>query len=135
MAQTVKNLPAMHKTQVLSLDWDDPLEKGMATHSSVLAWRMLWSEEPGGLHSTGLQRVRHIPHKKIKLQTISLMKVKVLITQSYPALCNPMDYSLPGSSVHGILQARTLEWVAMPSPRGSPNPGIKPASPALHVDS
>ena len=45
------------------------------------------------------------------------------------------DRSPPGSSVHGILQARTLEWVAMPSPRGSPNPGIKPASPALHVDS
>ena len=49
MAQTVKNLPAMHKTQVLSLDWDDPLEKGMATHSSVLAWRIPWTEEPGRL--------------------------------------------------------------------------------------
>ena len=49
MAQTVKNLPAVHKTQVLSLDWDDPLEKGMATHSSVLAWRIPWTEEPGRL--------------------------------------------------------------------------------------
>ena len=48
-AQTVKNLPAMHKTQVLSLDWEDLLEKGMATHSSVLAWRIPWTEEPGRL--------------------------------------------------------------------------------------
>ena len=48
--------------------------------------------------------------------------------QSCPSLCNPMDYSLPGSSVHGILQARILEWVAMPSSRGSSDPGIKPMS-------
>ena len=47
------------------------------------------------------------------------MKVKVLITQLCPALCNPMDYSRPGSSVHGILQSRTLEWVAIPFSRGS----------------
>ena len=48
-----------------------------------------------------------------------------------PTLCNPVDCSLPGSSVHGILQARILEWVAMPSCRGSSNPGIEPRSPAL----
>jgi len=56
----VKNLPAMQemkKTQVQSLDWEDPLEEGMATHSSILAWRIPWTEEPGGLQSTGLQRV------------------------------------------------------------------------------
>ena len=44
---------------VQSLDWEDPLEEGMATHSSVLAWKTLWTEEPGGLHFIGLQRVRH----------------------------------------------------------------------------
>ena len=49
MAQTVKNLPAMQETQVPSLDQEDPLEKGMATHSSVLAWEILWTKEPGGL--------------------------------------------------------------------------------------
>ena len=49
VAQTVKNLPAMQETQVQSLDWEDPLEKEMATHSSVLAWRIPWTEEPGGL--------------------------------------------------------------------------------------
>ena len=51
MAQTVKNLPAMQETQVQSLGLEDPLEKGMATHSSILAWRISWTEEPGGLHT------------------------------------------------------------------------------------
>ena len=59
VAQTVKNLPAMCETRVQSLDWEDPLEKGMATHFSILAWRILWTEEAGGLQSMGLQRVRH----------------------------------------------------------------------------
>ena len=45
----VKNLPALQETQVLSLGWEDPLEKGMATHCSILAWRIQWTEEPGGL--------------------------------------------------------------------------------------
>ena len=49
----VKSLPAMREIWVQSLDWDDPLEKGMATHSSILAWRIPWTEEPGGLQSTG----------------------------------------------------------------------------------
>ena len=55
----VMNLPAMQKTQVQSLGQKDPLEKGMATHSSILAWRIPWIEEPGGLQSMGLQRVGH----------------------------------------------------------------------------
>ena len=49
MAQMVKNLPAMQETQVLSLGWEDPLEKEMATRSSILAWRISWTEEPGEL--------------------------------------------------------------------------------------
>ena len=55
----VKNLPAVQKTQVWSLGQEDPLEKGMATHSSILAWRIPWTEEPGGLQSLGSQRVGH----------------------------------------------------------------------------
>ena len=51
MAQMVKNLPAMQETWVVSLGWEDPLEKEMATHSSILAWRIPWSEESGGLYS------------------------------------------------------------------------------------
>ena len=57
IAQLVKNLPAMQETWVQSLGWDDPLEKRMATHSSMLAWRIPWTEEPGRLQSMGLQRV------------------------------------------------------------------------------
>ena len=53
MAQTVKNLPAMQEIWVLSLGRENPLEKGMATHSSILAWRIPWTEEPGGLQSMG----------------------------------------------------------------------------------
>ena len=59
MARTVKNPPAMHETQVQSLGWEDPLENGMTSHSSILAWRIPWTEEPGKLQSMGLQRVRH----------------------------------------------------------------------------
>ena len=59
MARTVKNLPAVQETQVWSLGWEDLLEKGMATHSSVVAWRIPWTEEPDGLQFTGSQRVRH----------------------------------------------------------------------------
>ena len=59
VAQMVKNLPAMQETQVRSLGQEDPLEKGTATHSSILAWKIPWTEEPGRLQSTGLLRVRH----------------------------------------------------------------------------
>ena len=58
VTQTLKNLPAMQKTQVRSLAWEDDLEKGMATQSSILAWRILWTEETGGLQTMGLQRIR-----------------------------------------------------------------------------
>ena len=59
MAQMVKNLPEMRETWVGSLGWEDPLEEGMATYSSILAWRIPWTEEPGGLQSMELQRVGH----------------------------------------------------------------------------
>ena len=54
----VKNPPAMWETWIQLLGWEDPLEEGMATHSSVPAWRIPWTEEPGGLQSTGSQSVR-----------------------------------------------------------------------------
>ena len=59
VAQTVKNLSVKQETWVRFLGWEDPLEKEMATHSSILAWRIPWTEEPGGLQSMGLQRVGH----------------------------------------------------------------------------
>ena len=68
---------------------------------------------------------------------LSCNEVKVLVAQSCPSLCDPMDYSSPGFSVHGILQARILEWVAILLSRGSSRPkkGIQPGSPALQADS
>ena len=59
VAQTVKNLPAVQESRVRYLGWEEPLEKGMAIHSSLLAWRILWTEKPGRLQSMGSQRVRH----------------------------------------------------------------------------
>ena len=59
VAQMTKNLPAMWEAWVGSLGWEDPLEEGMATHSSIQAWRIPWTEEPGGLQSVGLQRAGH----------------------------------------------------------------------------
>ena len=59
VAQLVKNLPAKQETWVRSLGQEDPLEKEMATHSSILAWKIPWTEKPGRLQSMGLQRVRH----------------------------------------------------------------------------
>ena len=59
MAQMIRSLPARQETWVQSLGWEDPLEMEMATHSSILAWRILWTEEPGEVQSMGSQRVRH----------------------------------------------------------------------------
>ena len=59
VAQMVKNLLAVQKSWIQSLGWEDPLEKGTATHSSFLAWRIPWTEEPGRLQSVGLQRAGH----------------------------------------------------------------------------
>ena len=59
MVQAVKNLPVMQETWVQSLGWEDPLEKGMAIHSSILTWRIPWREKLGGLQSMGSQRVGH----------------------------------------------------------------------------
>ena len=70
VAQKVKNPPAMRETWVWSLGWEDPLEKGTATHSSILAWRIPWTEEPGGLQAMGSQSQKplrdfhfHFEHK------------------------------------------------------------------------
>ena len=59
MVQMVKNLPAVQESRVPTLGPEDPLEEGMATHSSILAWRIPWTEEPGGLQTIGSQRARH----------------------------------------------------------------------------
>ena len=140
------------ETQVLSLAQEDPLEAEIATHSSILTWRIPWTEEPGGLQSMGSQRVRlnwnnlaaaaakelqlcltvrphrwqptrilcpwDSPGKNTEVGChflLQCMKVKSEseVTQSCPTLNDPMDFSPPGSSIHGIFQARVLEWGAI----------------------
>ena len=94
----------------------------MATHSSILAWRIPWKEEPGGLQSAGSQRVRHDLTDLAHIQRAIGRLLLLLRCESCLTLCNSMDCSPPGSSVHGILQARILEWVAFPFSRGSSQP-------------
>ena len=81
MAQTVKNLPTMQETWVRSLGWEDPLEECVATHSSILAWRVPWTEESGGLQSTESQRVgrdwRDVAHTYIYYCSHMYVDVKV----------------------------------------------------------
>ena len=99
--------------------------KDTRTYSSMLARRNPWTEELGRLWSIGAQRVGHdwsdLAHVGpngtffgwTSMVISQCMKVKVLVPQSCPTLCNPMDWSPPGSSVYGILQVRTLQWVAI----------------------
>ena len=82
VAQTVKNLPAMWETQVWALGQEDPLEKGMATHSSALAWTIPRTEEPGGLQSIGSQRAGHDWATNTHTDTVS--KVQQVLKSSLP---------------------------------------------------
>ena len=98
VGQIVQSLPAMRETQVQSLGWEDSLEKEIATHSSTLAWKILWTEEPCRLQSTGSQRVRHNRATSLSLNCYSVQFSSV--AQSCPTLCNPMNCSMPDLPVH-----------------------------------
>ena len=101
----------MQGTLTPSLGWEDPLEEKMATLSSILPWRIQWTEEPGGLPSMGLHRVRHDSSNLAAAESES---------ESHSVMSDflrPIDYT-----IHGILQARILEWVAFPFSRGSSQP-------------
>ena len=102
VVQTVKNLPAMQETWFQSPGWEDPLQKGMATHSSILAWRITWTEEPGGLQSMGLQRVRHNWHN------------------TFIICISSVQFS--GSVVSDSLRPHELQHARPPCP--SPTPGV-----------
>ena len=121
MAQMVKCSPAMQETQVLSLGQEDPLEKGTATHSSILAWRIPWTEETGRLQSMGLQRVRHDSN----IHSVQFSSV----AQSCLTLCDPMNHSTPGLPVHHHLLEftqthvhRVHDAIQHSHPRLSPSP-------------
>ena len=117
VAQLVKNIPTILETWVWSLGQKDTLEKQEATHSSILAWRIPWTEEYGRLQSMGLQRVRH----DWVTNTFTLV-VLMLVAQSYLTLWDHIDCSPSVSSVHGIPEAKILEWVAISSSQGFSRP-------------
>ena len=114
VTQMVKNLPTIQETQIWCLGWEDPLEKGMATHSSILAWRIPWIEESCGPQSTGLLRVRHDleneqqPLHNCKIKVSLVMQCYLLFitlekeTATHSSICleNPVDRgrSLAGCS-------------------------------------
>ena len=97
----VKNLPVMQETWVQSLGWEGPLEEGMATHSSILAWKIPWAEEPGGLQSVGSQRVRH----DWATNTFSIRGVRKLAGKDQGAFCN---------SYNGASQFQRWPWFWAP---------------------
>ena len=121
----------MQETRVWFLGWEDLLKKGMTTHSGIIAWRIPWREEHGWLQSTGLQRIRHnwetntggfpggasgkepANAGNLKTQVQFLGWEDPLVAQPCLTLWDPVDCSPPGFSVHGIFQARILEWVAI----------------------
>ena len=132
MAQIVKNLPAMQETRVQTLGGEDTPEKGMATLSSILAWKISWTEELGRLQPMGSHRVGYdwasstfrgevrLKVKLYKMENFLFLRAgKVKVAQSCLTLCDPMDWNPPGSSVPEIFQARILERVAISLSRGS----------------
>ena len=142
----VKRLPAVQETGVQSLGWEDPLEKEMATHSSTLAWKIPWTEEPGRLQSMGLQRVRHDWATSLHFTsciskafgfwaTFSRSKSQnyqdnsSLLGDMHACVCMLRDFShvhlfatLWAVAHQAPLSMGILEWVAMPSSRGSSRP-------------
>ena len=140
----VKNLPALQETQVLSLGWEDPLEKGMATHSSVLAWRIPWTKELG---RSGAKGTSLTWEGRVGTERPADIKWLGEHRRFYDCLVlNRRGLTREAERFLGIWRAwlrsetmnsqtRILEWVAFPFPGDLPDPGIKPRPPALQADS
>ena len=106
VAQMVKNLPIMQQVQVQSLGWEDPLEKGLATHSSILAWRIPWTEEPGRIQSLGSQRVGHnwATNTLIALiRYVTMAKTSIVFGFRFLMTLNRVSTWLPGTWQAGSL--------------------------------
>ena len=124
VAQTVKRLSTMWGTRVRSLGWEDPLEKKMAIHSSTIAWKIPWTEDPGRLQSMGSQRVRHD-----WATSHSFIHQFSSVVQLCPTLCNPMDCSTPGFPVHHQLLDLVQIHVHQVDDAIQPFHPLSPASP------
>ena len=144
MIQTVNNPPAKKETWVQSLGWEDSLENEIATHSSILAWRIPWIEDPCRLPSTGSQRVRHDwiistfsfhtliwDHFWVNYMLPILLMGRLFTVCQFSSVqslsrvqlfATPWTVAHQASSVHGIFQARILEWVAIYFSRESSQP-------------
>ena len=134
VAQMLNNPPAMQETWVQSLGWEDPLEEVMATHSSILAWRIPMKRRAWWATVPGLQRVthnwvtKHTPQYSITPPTSACMDAFYKLLRSCLTLCDPMDCGPPGSSVSGILRQEYWSGSPCPPPEELPNPGIKPTN-------
>ena len=127
VAHTIKNLPAMQETRVHSLGWKVPLEKGMAIHFSILAWRIPWTEEPGGRQSMRSQRVRHNretnTHTACWLNWTATAHIyQRLENQPQPlrtiVKCQPPDEKEVELSMHFFFPVLQKRWVIPPFPLG-----------------
>ena len=119
VAQAVKHLPTMWETLVLSLGWEDPLEKEMATHSSILAWKIPWTEEPARLQSRGCKELDMTE----RLHFTLLNCVRLFVTPWTVAYHTPLSM--------GFSRQEYWSGLPFPSPKDLSNPGIEPGSPAL----
>ena len=111
VAQTVKNQPAMRETCVPSLGWEDPLEEGMATHSSNLAWRIPWTEEPGRLQSIASQRFRHDWNGWA--HTHACMHTEPGTQELFSAFLfcqKPIGFAFDPSHLHSIMKVQRFAW-------------------------
>ena len=114
-AQLVKNPPAMQETWVQSLGWEDPLEKGTATHSSILAWRIPWTEETVGLQSVRLQRVRHDFHFHFSLSPVAQTgKNPLAMQETWVWSLGRKDPLEKGMATHFSILARRIPWTEEP---------------------
>ena len=112
--QMVQNLPAMWETWVRSLGQEDPLEKGMATHSSILAWRIPWTEEPGGLQSMGSQRVRHDWATNTYPLVAQTVKNLPAMPETRVQSLGQESSSEKGMATHSNILARRTLWIDKP---------------------
>ena len=147
----VKNLLAMRETQVPSLSRKDPLEKEMTTHSRILAWRIQWTEEPGGLPSVGSQRIGHnmyhvfFIHSSVSghvscflllaIVTSAAMNIVVVSLGRVQLFSTPWTATCQAPLSMGFPRQEYWSGLPFPSPRDLPDPGIEPKSPAPRADS